>query len=157
MMKAKVYLETTVISYLTALPSRDIIQAAHQQITHEWWQRRDRFDLFVSQAVLEEAARGDAKAAARRLAALEGIPVLAVGVEVSELAERFLRMRAIPPKAAIDALHIAVAVVNGMDYLLTWNCMHIANAALRGKIEHTCRGVGLRPPILCTPEELMEE
>jgi len=153
-MTLRVYLETTVISYLTALPSRDIVQAAHQQITREWWERRNRFDLFVSEAVLEEASRGDAEAATRRLAALEGILVLEVGAEVSGLADELVRSSAIP---AIDAVHIAVAVINGMHYLLTWNCAHIANAALRGKIEETCRGVGLVPPIICTPEELMEE
>jgi predicted nucleic acid-binding protein len=153
-MMLRVYLETTVISYLTALPSRDLVQAAHQEITREWWERRSRFELFVSEAVLEEAARGDAGAAARRLAAVEGIPVLEVGASVSGLADQLLRSSAIP---AIDAVHIAVAVVNGMHYLLTWNCAHIANAALRGKIEETCRGAGLLPPIICTPEELMEE
>ena len=156
-MKSKVYLETTIISYLTALASRDIVQAAHQQITREWWEQRDRFDLFVSEAVREESARGDANAAARRLAALEGVPVLAVGLEVSDLAERFLERHVIPAKAAVDAVHIAVAVINGMDYLLTWNCTHIANAAVRSKIENTCRDIGLEPPIICTPEELMEE
>ena len=95
-MKLKVYLETTVISYLTALPSRDIVQAAHQQITREWWKHRDRFELFASQVVLGEAARGDAAAAARRLAALEGIPVLEIGPEVLELADKFLRRSAMP-------------------------------------------------------------
>jgi len=153
-MTLRVYVETTVISYLTALPSRDIVQAAHQQITCEWWERRNRFDLFVSEAVLEEAGRGDAEAATRRLAALEGILVLEVGPEVLGLADQLVRSSAIP---AIDAVHIAVAVINGMHYLLTWNCAHIANAALRGRIEETCRGVGLAPPIICTPEELMEE
>lgn len=91
-MKSKVYVETTIISYLTALPSADLVQAAHQQITREWWERRDRFDLFVSQAVIREAARGDAEAAARRLAAVEGVPVLAVGAEATQLAEQFLQM-----------------------------------------------------------------
>ena len=153
-MELRVYLETTVISYLTALPSRDIVQAAHQQVTREWWERRNRFDLFVSEAVLEEAARGDTGAAARRLAALEGIPVLEVGAEVSRLADQLVGSSTIPP---IDAVHIAVSVVNGMHYLLTWNSAHIANAALRGKIEDTCRDVGLLPPIICTPEELLED
>ena len=91
------------------------------------------------------------------MAAVEGVSVLAVGAEALQLAERFLRMRVIPAKAEVDAVHIAVAVVNGMDYLLTWNCTHIANAAIRGKIEHACRHIGLQPPIVCTPEELMEE
>ena len=80
-MKSKVYVETTVISYLTALPSSGVVLAAHQQITREWWQRRDRFNLFVSQAVLREAARGDVEAASRRLAGVQGVSVLAVGVE----------------------------------------------------------------------------
>ena len=95
-MGLRVYLETTVISYLTALPSRDIVQAAHQQVTREWWERRNRFELFVSEAVLEEAARGDTGAAARRLAALEGIPVLGVGAEVSRLADQLVRSSTIP-------------------------------------------------------------
>jgi hypothetical protein len=156
-MKPRVYLETTVISYLTASPSRDIVQAAHQQITREWWERRDRFALFVSQAVIREAGRGDPQAAARRLGALEGIAVLAVDAAASRLAERFLQTNAMPANAAIDAVHIAVAVVNGMDYLLTWNCAHIANAAARARIEGTCRSAAFQPPIICTPEELMEE
>ena len=156
-MKSKVYVETTIISYLTAFPSADLVQAAHQQITREWWERRHRFDLFVSQAVIREAARGHAEAAARRLAAVEGVPVLAVGAEASQLAQRFLQRRVVPAKAQVDAVHIAVAVVNAMDYLLTWNCTHIGNAAIRGKIERTCRDAGLPPPIICTPEELMEE
>lgn len=156
-LKPKVFLETSVISYLTALPSRDIVHAAHQQITREWWEKRGRFELYVSQAVLVEARRGDSDAAARRIAATEGIPVLAVTGEASDLAERFLQATALPAKAAIDAVHIAVAVVNGMDYLLTWNCTHIANAKIRWKIEEVCRNVELRPPVICTPEELMED
>jgi hypothetical protein len=155
-MKAKVYLETTVISYLTAAPTRDIIQAAHQQITREWWERRARFDLFVSQTVVTESGRGDADAARRRLAALERIDVLGVTTEAVDLAERFIQAHAMPRNAAADGLHVALAVVNGMDYVLTWNCTHIANAAIRPKIEQTCREAGLRPPIICTPEELME-
>jgi hypothetical protein len=155
-MKSKVYLETTVVSYLTAEPTRDVVQAAHQQLTREWWDRRGRFDLFVSQTVITEAGGGNAEAASRRLAALEGIPSLAVTVEAADLAARFVRAQAMPEKAAIDALHVAIAVVNGMDYVLTWNCTHIANAAIRDKIERACREAGFEPPIICTPEELME-
>jgi len=149
--------ETTIISYLTALPSADLILAAHQQVTRDWWKRRQRFDLFISQAVHREVAAGDAEAARLRLAAVDGIPVLAIGTDTLELAERFLLRKVIPAKAAVDAVHIAVAVVNGMDFLLTWNCAHIANAAIRGKIEHACRDAGFEPPIICTPEELTEE
>jgi hypothetical protein len=132
-LKPKVYLETTVISYLTTAPSRDIVQAAHQQITREWWERRNEFDLFVSQAVILEAGRGDSSAAARRLVAVNGVDVLEVTEDATKLAEAFLEQHALPPKAALDALHIAVAVVMGMDYVLTWNCTHIANAAIRPK------------------------
>ena len=155
-MKSKVYVETTVVSYLSALPSRDIVLAAHQQLTQEWWEHRERFDLFVSRPVLTEAARGDTDAAARRMAALDGIRVLLVSAEASEFADRLLKTTVIPAKAAIDALHVAVAVINGMDYLLTWNCTHIANAAIRGRIEEACRAAGMRAPIICTPEELTE-
>jgi hypothetical protein len=153
-MRPKIYLETTIASYLTARTSRNILVAAHQQITRRWWRRRNRFELFVSQAVLQEAARGDAVVAARRLAAMEGLPVLAVDSAATELSERLVRSCALPPKAQMDAVHIAVSVLNGMDYLLTWNCTHIANATLRGKIEETCRDEGLQAPIICTPEEL---
>ena len=154
--RPRVYLETTIISYLTASPIRDLIQAAHQQVTRDWWNRRDRFDLFVSEAVLEEASRGDAEAAKRRSDALSGISVPGLEERVSDLADRLLQVRAIPRKAVLDAIHIAVAALNGMDCLLTWNCTHIANAAVRGKIERACLDLGLEPPVICTPEELME-
>jgi len=110
----------------------------------------------VSQAVVEEASRGDQVVATRRATFLSGIPVLELGPEVHQLAGRLLVARAVPAKALIDAVHIAVAAVNRMNYLLTWNCTHIANAAIRGKIEEVCRGSGLQPPVICTPEELME-
>jgi len=155
-MKPKAYLETTIVSYLAASPSRDIVIAGHQQITREWWEHRNRFELFVSEAVVEEATRGDAAVAARRAALLSGIPVLDLAAEVHELANRLLLVRAVPAKALIDAVHIAVAAVNRVDYLLTWNCTHIANAAVRGKIEQACRAAGLQAPAICTPEELME-
>jgi hypothetical protein len=155
--KSRVYVETTIVSYLTARPSRDIVLAAHQQLTNEWWERRDRFDLFVSQAVITEASMGDADAARRRLLAIRSMPVLAVSGEAADLAEHFLKARAIPGKAAVDALHVAVAVVHGLDYVLTWNCVHIANAVIRNKLEQACREQGYQPPIICTPEELTED
>ena len=133
------------------------MQTAHQQITHDWWERRKDFDLFVSQAVILEAGRGDSNAAARRLAAVEDAAVLEVTEDATTLAEAFLEQNALPLKAALDALHIAVAVVTGMDYVLTWNCAHIANATMRTRIETICRSEGYEPPVLCTPEELMED
>jgi PIN domain-containing protein len=155
-LSSKVYLETTVISYLTAVPSRDIVQAAHQQITREWWERRKAFDLFVSQAVITEVGRGNPDAAARRLAALDDVAVLEVTEDASRLAEALIDQHALSAKAAVDSLHIAVAVVMGMDDVLTWNCTHIANAAIRPRIEEACRKLGYEPPVICTPEELME-
>ncbi|MCL0065682.1 type II toxin-antitoxin system VapC family toxin [Dehalococcoidia bacterium] len=155
-MKPKVYVETSVVSYLTGWPSRDLIVAAHQQITREWWQSRTRFDLYVSQIVIREAAGGDPEAAALRLKVLEGVQVLQLSSEVRSLAKQLMTEGPLPRKTELDALHIGSAVVNGMDYLLTWNCTHIANAAIRHMIEAVCRSMGYEPPVICTPEELME-
>lgn len=153
----KVYVETSVISYLTAKPSRDLIVAAHQQVTRDWWLRRKRFELFVSDAVLEEAKRGDKAAAARRKVALEGISVLSATALAQTLANDFLRAAVMPSNAAIDAVHVAIATTQGVDFLVTWNCTHIANAIVREKIETVCRKAGFRPPVICTPLELSEE
>ena len=132
-MKPKVYLETTIVSYLTARPSRDLVVAAHQQITQDWWtNRRSDFDLHASQLVIQEASVGDAQMAQSRLAALDQIPLLGV-----------------------NALHIAIATAHGMDYLLTWNCKHIANAEMQGGVAVICRASGYEPPVICTPEELL--
>ena len=156
-MKPKVYLETTVVSYLTGSPSRDLVVAAHQQITTEQWKSRKRFDLYVSQIVIQEAGGGNQEAAASRLKILEGISILELTPEARDLARKLLTQGPIPQKAAVDALHIATAVANGMDFLVTWNCTHIANAAMRIMIEAACRSLGYEPPVICTPEELMEE
>ncbi|MEO6596496.1 MAG: type II toxin-antitoxin system VapC family toxin [Planctomycetota bacterium] len=156
-MSATVYVETSVVSYLTSLPSRDLVTAAHQQITREWWAKRDRFELFVSQFVLDELAGGDSEAAERRLREMVGIGRLAVVKAAHDLARELIAGRAIPPNATIDALHVATAAVHGIDYLVTWNCKHIANAVLRQRIESVCRQQGFAPPTICTPEELLEE
>jgi len=156
-MKPTVYVETTVPSYLTAWPSRDVVRAGEQQVTRDWWARRFTFELRVSSLVLLECGAGDADAASLRLAVLEGVPVLAQTVEAETLAETLLRDVPLPAKAAADALHIAVAAVNGVAYLLTWNCTHIANATLRPRIEALCRQSGYEPPVICTPRELLSE
>jgi predicted nucleic acid-binding protein len=153
-MKPRVYVETTIPSYLTAWPSRDLLRAAHQQVTREWWDRRAAFDLFVSPLVLVEYQAGDPTAAAERLTAVAGLPLLDQTEEVAVLAEALARVVPIPPRAAADAVHIATAAVHGMHYLLTWNCTHIANAALRTRIEAACRAAGCEPPLICTPQEL---
>ena len=153
----KVYIETSVISYLTARPSRDILVAANQQVTQEWWQdRREKFELYVSQLVEQEISSGDAEAVVKRQQALEDCAFLDITPGAVELASKLIEQQAIPKQAAEDALHIAVATVNGMDYLLTWNFKHIANAAMRANVELVCRLNGYEPPVICSPMELME-
>lgn len=157
-MKPKLYVETSIISYLTAQPSRDIVTAARQQLTREWWQtKRGGFDLYISEFVIREAGSGDAGAAALRLEALEGIPEIALPEEAAILAEELMEKGPLPRRAAIDALHIAAAVSGGIEFLLTWNFKHLANAAIRQKMELVCRSRGYEPCIICTPEELLEE
>jgi len=156
-MKPRVYVETTIISYLTAHPSRDLIIAGHQQVTHEWWQTtRHDFAVVSSQLVVREAGAGDPEAAQERLALLGEMSLLEITEEALALAQHILQMGAIPVGFPEDALHVAVAVVNGIEYLLTWNYKHLANAGMRGKIEAACRALGYEAVIICTPEELME-
>lgn len=153
-MKPRVYVETSVLSYLTNWPSRDLVQAAHQRVTIDWWAHREEFELFVSEAVLAEVSRGDVEAARLRLAAVHGLPSLVATPEAQALAKALLKAAAMPAKAAIDAAHVGIATVHGMNFLLTWNCAHIANAAMRETIEEVCRRAGFKPPVICTPEEL---
>jgi len=156
-MKPKVYIETSIPSYLTARPSNDIRAMANQKTTIEWWEnRRSAFEVFISEFVIAESSQGDPEASARRMVAIEGIPDLDVTEEVKELAKALMAEGPIPEGAEIDASHIAVATVNGMNYLLTWNCAHIANAVMRPKVEAVCRRHGYEPPTICTPQELME-
>lgn len=157
-MKPKVYLETTIPSYLAAWTSRDLIMAAHQQITREWWEtRRQGFELFISQLVFQEIMAGDPNAAARRLELIRDLAALKVVEAADDLAAELVRQVPLPERAALDALHIAIAAICGMDYLLTWNCKHIANAAYQPRIQSICRAVGFEPPVICTPEALLEE
>ncbi|MEP7341916.1 MAG: type II toxin-antitoxin system VapC family toxin [Acidobacteriota bacterium] len=150
----KVYLETSFVSYLVARPSRDLIMAARQQITLEWWDKeRLKHELYVSAVALDEAQRGDATAIAERMTVLATLPSLDVPDEAEKLANLLITEHALPQKAFLDALHIAVASIHGMDYLLTWNCKHIANLMMRGAIEKTCRAAGYNPPAIGTPEE----
>jgi PIN domain len=151
-----VYLETSVIGYLASRPGSDIVFAANQLLTLQWWNdHRGRFDLFVSQAVVDECSAGDPVAASERLVFLDGIPVLAINSDTQILARDLLRRVGLPPKAALDAVHIAIAAQNKMDYLLTWNCKHIANPSFRRKIEEMLADAGLMSPVICTPQELV--
>jgi hypothetical protein len=156
-MKPRVYVETTIISYLTAWRSPQLVMAAHQEATRQWWDDdRKHFELFVSEAVIQEASAGDEEAARKRLEAVAGIAELKITDKARELAKAMIGSGQLPSKAALDALHIATATVNGMDFLLTWNCRHIANATLQKSIRAICEGAGYALPILCTPIELTE-
>ncbi len=151
-----VYLETTVPSYLVGRDSSDVRMLAKQQVTREWWElRRNDFELFISEFVVVECQAGDVEAAARRLELLAEISLLEVGVAADQIARILVNELSLPEKAAADAAHIAVCVVNGIDFLLTWNFTHIANAAFRPKIELVCDSFGYGCPIICSPEELM--
>ncbi len=156
-MKPRLYLETTIPSYLTAWPSRDLIVTAHQQLTKEWWSaRQDAFEICISQFVLDEAGAGDADAARQRLQVLKPLPLLDITEPVVQLASALLQSGVIPEKAARDAAHIAVSAVHCIDYLMTWNCAHIANAMIIKTVQSICVQNGFSCPVICTPEELME-
>ena len=154
-MRQTLYLETTIPSYLTSRPSRDLIIAGHQQVTKEWWEkRRDAFQIYISQLVIDEAGAGDPGAAQERMQVIKDFSVLDITPEVGLLASGILASGILPRKAATDAAHIAIAAVHGMDFLLTWNCVHIANAAIAKAVANTCRQRGFECPVICTPEEL---
>jgi predicted nucleic acid-binding protein len=151
-----VYIETSVVSYLTALPARDLLAAAWQSATLEWWQtRRERFELFTSQLVLDEASSGHPDAAGRRLHSLEHVPILPLTDLATDLAESLVREGALPQKASDDALHLAIAAYHGVNYLLTWNCRHLDNAEMKPVMRRICAIHGYTCPEICTPIELM--
>lgn len=155
-MRETVYIETSILGYLTARRSRNIIVMANIEITREWWDARRRdFQLYSSQAVVQETTQGDAEIAAQRLDILSDISLLDLNQAVLELATAFLERSNLPAKADVDAIHIAVATVHGMDYLLTWNCKHIANAQIQRKLAEVSLALGYALPILCTPYELL--
>ncbi len=151
-----VYLETSFISYLVARPSRDVIVAGHQQTTHEWWDdRRSQFECSVSQVVIDEASLGDPAEIQKRLAVINELPTLDVTEDTKALAKAIMAAGMLPPHAFPDAAHVAVSAVHAIDYLLTWNCKHLANAQIARRIAVVCEKLGHKTPIICTPEELM--
>ena len=155
-MSETVYIETSILGYLTARSTKNLILAANMEITKDWWElRRNAFTLYTSEAVLDEAAQGDYEIAIQRLNMLRDISLLALDESVQGLAGQLLARSNLPPKAAVDAIHIAAATVHGMDYLLTWNCRHIANAQIQGKLAEISLDFGYVLPVLCTPNELM--
>lgn len=152
----KLYLETTIPSYLTARRSRDLRLAAHQEVTEEWWSdHRREYDLYTLAFVREEASEGYPALAAARLALLDGVPVLPTTEEVDDLAGKLLAGELIPAEAATDAFHIAIATVHRMDFLLTWNCTHIHNLSIIRRVERICAAEGYACPVICNLDELL--
>ncbi|QSV54897.1 MAG: type II toxin-antitoxin system VapC family toxin [Dolichospermum sp. UKL201] len=156
-MSETVYIETSVISYLTARFTKNLIIAANMETTRDWWEnRRHDFNLYISQAVLDEVAAGNIEIANKRLELLENFELLSINETVINLAEQFINKSNLPSKAATDAIHIALATIHGIDYLLTWNCKHIANAQIQKKLAQVSLDFGYEMPTICTPYELME-
>ncbi|HBE20517.1 MAG TPA: DNA-binding protein [Cyanobacteria bacterium UBA11149] len=155
-MSETVYIETSILGYLTARATKNPILAANIEVTREWWQsRRSAFTLYISQIVLDEVARGDIEIATQRLEILNGLPLVELNQAVRSLSAQFLMRSNLPPKASDDAVHIAVATVHGLDYLLTWNCKHIANAQIQRKLTEVSLDFGYQLPIICTPYDLL--
>jgi hypothetical protein len=152
-MKLRAYIETTIPSYLMAWPSGNLIRAAEQHQTKLWWAQRDQYELFGSELLIDECSDGDPEAAADRLKAIEGIPLLEADEDVDKLATVLMVEVPFPPKAKADASHVALATVHRMDFLLTWNIRHLMNPVLRKRMEAVCRDHGYDPPVICSPAD----
>jgi predicted nucleic acid-binding protein len=156
-LRESVYLETSVVSYYVSKPSRDIVVLAHQEITREWWSKAiERFDIYISEFVVLEVSSGDPEAVKRRLDVIKNFPYLESNDRVEEIAHLYLEKLGFPHKSARDAVHLALACVYDIDYLVTWNCTHLANGAIIKKLVSINKSFGIHTPIICTPEELSE-
>lgn len=156
-MKESIYIETSVVSYYVSKPSRDLIVLAHQQITWEWWPTAvKRFNTYISEVVVEEAAAGNKESAEKRLKELKGFSHLELTERVEQTAQIYMEKLSIPPKALRDAAHLAVASIHNIDYLVTWNCVHLANGEIIKRLLKLNEKLKIKTPVICTPEELME-
>ena len=156
--KPKVYVETTVVSYLTARPSHDVTLASRQQATQRLWTEYvEKFEFVISNVVVSEAREGDPTAAQRRLEVLANLPVLDMSLEALMLVDKLIDAGAVPQQSRPDAQHIAIATVNNIEYLVSWNYKHIMNETKRNLINDVCHAAGFQPITLCTPTELIEE
>ena len=154
----RVYIETSIVSYLRQRPSGQVVMAARQLLTRRWWESgRFNFELVTSQYVIDEAADGDPQLAQERLESLDDIPLLQLGPDIDAIASEIMSRAILPPKAQVDALHIATAAHHGIDYLLTWNCTHIANARILPRIHRVLAEMNCFIPIICTPEEMLDD
>lgn len=156
-MKESIYIETSVVSYYVSKPSRDLIVLAHQQITWEWWPKTvKRFDAYISEVVIEKAAAGNKESAEKRLKELKGFSHLELTKRVEKIAQIYMEKLSIPKKALRDAAHLAVASVHNIDYLVTWNCVHLANGEIIKRLLKLNEKLRMKTPVICTPEELIE-
>jgi predicted nucleic acid-binding protein len=157
-MPHSIFIETTIPSYYVSRPSRDLLQLARQELTREWWDgQRRQFDLFTSQLVLDEAAEGEPAKASARLQLLSGIPLLDINEQVEALAKKLVETGILPSIAGRDAFHLAAAGVHGMDFLLTWNCKHIANPFIADQLQSCFSAMGVHLPVICTPEQFITD
>jgi hypothetical protein len=157
-MKEIVYIETTIVSYLVARPSRDLILSAHQQLTRDWWDnQRGHYLCIASEEVVREAILGDAEMAAARIKTLEDVRIIGITAQVEAMAATFMETGALPPTMRSDATHLAAATLSGASYLLTWNCRHLANAHVLRRLQKEAERRGWDLPGVCTPMELMED
>lgn len=153
-----VYIETSIVSYLRQRPSSQVVMAARQLLTHQWWDdERGNYELVTSQYVIDEASAGDPVLAAERLQTLQGIPLLPLDRQIGIIANEIMSRAILPQKASIDALHIAIVAHHRIQYLLTWNCKHIANARILPRIHDVLTDLGYPIPIICTPEEMVND
>lgn len=155
-MSETIYIETSIFGHLTARPTDNLIVAANIKITQDWWnEHRSSFTLYASEIVENEAAKGDPTIAAQRLNLLQSLMLLELTEEAFELSQAFLSQSNLPSKASNDSLHIALATVYSLDYLLTWNCRHMANAQIQRKLAQISSDLGYVLPIICTPYEFI--
>jgi len=155
---ATVYIETSIISYLRQRPSSQVVMAARQLLTHQWWNdERSKYELVASQYVIDEASAGDPTLAAKRLESLDGVPLLPLDPTIAQIAEEIMNRAILPTKARTDALHIAMVAHHRIQYLLTWNCRHIANATILPRIHKLFNDLSIPIPIICTPEEMVDD
>jgi len=156
-MKPRVYVETSVISYLTARPSRDFLVVARQAFTRQWWEiRSERFDAVISGMVISEISRGDPSAALRRAQMCDGLESLVVDDKAIALAEQLIQLKAIPEQEPEDAMHIAVAVLNNIQFIASWNFSHLVGPEAKFRLQTQLKDLGYPVPLLATPEELLE-
>jgi hypothetical protein len=153
-----IYIETSVVSFLRENPSASPESVERQVITRRWWNlHRQRYELVTSQYVVDEASMGSPARAQERVRYLAGIPLVALSSEIDDLAAQIMARTILPKDAIVDALHIATAAVSRVDYLLTWNCSHIANPMILPRVFRALDDFGLPFPVICTPQDMLEE